>query len=720
MVPQSVRLPEIRRLPLAGQMARHGPPRRRPAAGRLAIEALEDRCVPASLTVSDVSILEGNVGTTNALVTVRLSAPSSSPVTVNYSTANGTALAGSDYQAVSGTLTFAKGQTSKSILVPVIGDRLGEPNETFFVNLSGAKKATIADGQGVVTIVDDDTRINISDVSRVEGNSGTTEFKFTVTLAVASTATVTVNYATANGTATAGSDYVARTGTLTIPAGQTSGTITVLVNGDRLGESDETFFVNLSSPTNATIADGQGAGSIVDDEPRISIGDVSAAEGNSGTTAFTFTVTLSAPSDAPVTVDFATANDTATSGSDYVAASGTLSIPAGQTSGTITVLVNGDRLGESDETLFVNLSSPTNAVIADGQGAGSIVDDEPRISIGDVSAAEGNSGTTAFTFTVTLSAASDAPVTVNYATANDTATSGSDYVAASGTLSIPAGQTSGTITVLVNGDRLGESDETFFVNLSSPTNAFISAGQGVGSIVDDEPRISIGDVSAAEGNSGTTAFTFTVTLSAASDAPVTVDFAAADGTATTVDNDYVAASGTLTFAPGETSKTITVLVSGDLLVEYDEYFVVNLSNATNALLSNSQALGTIQSDDNAVLHIGDSSVVQPYPGATTYISFTVWLSAPFTETVTVDYYTVNGSATAGYDYYATSGTLTFGPGQTSQTFSVQVLGGYSSGYDKTFYVNLNGTSSNALIQPGWGTGTGTIYDNYYYYDGYYF
>ena len=588
-----------------GRQAQRSPPRRRTTACRLAVEALEDRCVPASLTVSDVSILEGNAGTTNALVTVRLSAPSNQSVTVNYSTANGTALAGSDYQAVSGTLTFAKGQTSKSILVPVIGDNLSEPNETFFVNLKGAKRATIADGQGVVTIVNDDTRINIGDLTLAEGNSGTTNFAFTVSLSAASGQPVTVNYATANDTATGGSDYVAKTGTLTIPAGQTSGTITVLVNGDRLGESDETFFVNLSSPTNATIADGQGVGTIVDDEPRLSI---------------------------------------------------------------------------------------------DG-----------------MSAAEGNSGTTEFTFTVTLSAASDAPVTVNYATADDTATTAdSDYAAASGTLTIPAGQTSGTITVLVNGDRLGESDETFFVNLSSPTNAVIAYGQGVGTIVDDEPRISIGDVSAAEGNSGTTEFTFTVWLSAASDATVTVDFATADDTATTADNDYVAATGTLTFAPGETSKTITVLVNGDLVVEYDESFVVNLSNPTNAQFSNSQAWGTILTDDNALVSIGDSSVVQPYPGETTYISFTVTLSAPSNETVTVDFYTIDGSATAGYDYYAASGTLTFAPGETSQTISVQVLGGYSSGYDKTFYVYLSGTSSNALIQPGWGTGTGTIYDNDYW------
>src|SRR5207249_1166280 len=106
------------------QQARRSSPRRRPAAGPLAVEALEDRLVPASLTVSDATIIEGNAGTTNAVVTVRLSTPSTNIVTVNYSTANGTASAGSDYQAVSGKLTFARGETSKSILVPVIGDQL--------------------------------------------------------------------------------------------------------------------------------------------------------------------------------------------------------------------------------------------------------------------------------------------------------------------------------------------------------------------------------------------------------------------------------------------------------------------------------------------------------------------------------------------------------------------------------------------------------------------
>jgi hypothetical protein len=333
--------------------------------------------------------------------------------------------------------------------------------------------------------------------------------------------------------------------------------------------------------------------------PALVISDVSLSEGNNGTTAFVFTVRLSAPSNQAVSVNYATADGTATAGSDYQATSGTLTIPAGQSTGTITVLVNGDRLGEPNETFVVNLSAPTNATIADGTGAGTIVDDEPRISISDRTVTEGNTGVTSATFTVTLSAAYDVPVTVNYATANGTATAGSDYQAASGTLTFAPGETSKMITTQVIGDRLAEPNETFLVNLSSPTNAVITDGTGAGTIVDDEPRISISDVSKKEGRKNqTTSFTFTVTLSAAYDQAVTMSFQTENSTATTGDNDYVAKSGTLTFLPGQTTKTITIEVRGDSKREADEDFYLDLfGNSSNSLFTKNHGTGTILNDD---------------------------------------------------------------------------------------------------------------------------
>ena len=215
--------------------------------------------------------------------------------------------------------------------------------------------------------------LSINNMSAAEGNAGTTPFVFTVTLSPASASTMTVNFTTANGTALAGSDYVATSGMLTFAPGVLTQTITVSVNGDATPEADETFSVVLSAPTNATIAVGTGTGTIVNDDvaavPTLSINNVSANEGNSGTTPFVFTVTLSAASASTVTVGYATAGGTATAGSDYAATSGTVTFNAGVTSQVITVNVTGDTTVEPDEGFTVTLSSPpAGGRITSGRG----------------------------------------------------------------------------------------------------------------------------------------------------------------------------------------------------------------------------------------------------------------------------------------------------------------------------------------------------------------
>jgi hypothetical protein len=223
----------------------------------------------------------------------------------------------------------------------------------------------------------------------------------------------------------------------------------------------------------------------------------------------------------------------------------------------------------------------------------------PTINIGDVTVTEGNTGMSVTNFTVSLSAANTERITVAYATADNSATTGSDYQAASGTLTFVPGETSKTITVLANGDRVVEESETFVVNLSSATNATIADGQGIGTILDDEPRISISDVTKSEGRRNkSTSFTFTITLSAAYDQAVTVSYRTVDGTAKTSDGDYVAKSGTITFAAGETTKTVTITVKGDSKKEADETFYLDLfGNSSNSLITKSRGIGTILNDD---------------------------------------------------------------------------------------------------------------------------
>lgn len=227
------------------------------------------------------------------------------------------------------------------------------------------------------------TSVTVNDVSITEGNAGTSLLTFTITRSDNAGA-FTLNYATADATATAGSDYVAASGTATFTAGGAlTQTVSVTINGDAAPEANETFQLNLtnlaSTVGTASITDAQGIGTITNDDatpPSITINDVSIVEGNAGTSIATFTVTRTGGTDA-FSVDFATANGTATAGSDYVATSGTLNFGVGVNTQTVSVTINGDTASEPAETFFVNLTNATNAtIVADAQGQGTITNDD--------------------------------------------------------------------------------------------------------------------------------------------------------------------------------------------------------------------------------------------------------------------------------------------------------------------------------------------------------
>src|SRR5919197_6488170 len=400
--------------------------------------------------------------------------------------------------------------------------------------------------QVTATITDDDgPTLSINNVTVTEGNTGSTvNATFSVTLSAASPQSITVDYSTADGTAAAASDYVAKSGTLTFPANSTSAqTITIVVNGDNIDEINETFTVNLSNPTRATIATGTGTGTITDDDnaPTVAFA-LSSSSGAESVTPANLAVTLSAPSGKTVTVSYAVTGGTATGGGvDYTLAGGTLTFAPGVTTQNISISVVNDTLDEDDETLRVALSSPSNATLgAIVTHTYTILDDDPlpSLSINDVTVTEGNSGTTNANFTVTLSAASGKTVTVTYATADGTATSPSDYLAIpTTTLTFNPGETTKTITVAVNGDLVDETDETFTVNLSNPTNAGLLAAIGTGTIADDDgpPTVTLSLSGSPMAEAGGVA-TVNATLAWPSAQTVTVNLSFS-GTAT-ITNDY--------------------------------------------------------------------------------------------------------------------------------------------------------------------------------------
>lgn len=316
------------------------------------------------------------------------------------------------------------------------------------------------------------------------------------------------------------------------------------------------------------------------------------------------------------------------------------------------------------------------------------------IRITDVTAVEGNSGSTEFIFSVVLDTATAEPITVNYGTIQGTATQGSDFLGTAGTLVFAPGELSKTITVEVNGDTTTESNEQFIVQLFSPINAILSDAQGVGTILNDDAIVTFADVVVTEGDSGTATATFSVVLSNATSESISLGYQTAAGTATpglaAIGGDYIETNGTLTFAPGETSKSFTVDVNGDTTVEDFETFVANLTLISGSVqLPDPQATGTIQNDDIAFADISSPSVTE-LTGSNNTVSFTVGLTEPNAFDVTVDVQTVDGTATAGSDYVALSPTtVTIPAGMTSVTQVVTVIGdtdfeGGATGTPETF------------------------------------
>ncbi|HEY0074570.1 MAG TPA: Calx-beta domain-containing protein, partial [Abditibacteriaceae bacterium] len=309
-------------------------------------QAMQMSLTPASLQFSSATYNVSESGV-SATITVTRTANSEGAVSVSYATSNGTATAGSDYTAATSTLSWNSGDTTdKTFTVPVTDDTSLEADETVNLTLITPSGSAVLGTQNtaLLTIADNESVLSIADAtSAIEGSAaepGTVTFE--LSLSPASNQSVTVDYTTTNDSAQAGSDYAAKSGTITFEPGQTSRSVTISLIGDALNEATETFVVTLANANGATITDAQAVGTISDDDiaPSVSVGDASVTEGDTGSVNAVFAVTLSGASSQTVTVTYAASNGTtnpATVGSDYTAANGTLTFNAGETSKNLSV-----------------------------------------------------------------------------------------------------------------------------------------------------------------------------------------------------------------------------------------------------------------------------------------------------------------------------------------------------------------------------------------------
>ena len=742
---------------------------------------LDDDALP-KLSVADAPAATEGAAATFA---VELSRQSTRPVTVAYAAVvdpfggDAAAIPGQDFEAVTGTLTIPARSTSATVAVPLPDDALDEHTETFWLRLADPTGATVDDGTGIGMIDDDDPLPQLS-----VGDSGATEgdpIRFTVTLTPASGRTVTVPWTTAvsltGNPASPTDDYVAASGTLTFASGTTAANIDIDTVDDEVYELDETFQVRLGRPTNAAVDDGVAVGAILDDDglPRISIAGDTVLETDSPAK---FIVTLSRLSSQTVTVDYATTAVTATAatgiGKDYGPpsgeATGTLVIPAGLDTGEISVYVADDDEGEETETFHITLSNAVNAVIAEGEGTavGTILDDDgkPRLGVEDAEECEDGSsaadcevrtcrygiqhggltferymacqtilddpgacpegactGNGTIDFAVQLSHASAMETRVRYTTFARSAADARDYVASSGTLTIPMGDTSASIPVVLVDDAIPEAVETFLLRLDNPDGVELEAAEAFGTIIDDDapPKVSAAPFDGyANENDG---FNYhRVTLSHPSDLTVSVDYKF----------DYVgdrspypgidATAGTLTFAPGVVQQTITVPLYDNDVATYvpslthayaNTFYRIELNNRVNASYGQGTGAGIVWDDDTPpyVDSVAAQDTIESVGAAT----FTITLNRFSDQAVTATYQTVDGTATAGSDYTATTETVTFPPGTITAAVTVSILDDSVVESDESFTLSIisDARNSNLTVLPtpfndGHGSGSGTV------------
>ncbi|WP_198000602.1 Calx-beta domain-containing protein [Gimesia fumaroli] len=657
----------------------------------------------ATISIDDITIDE-NDPSGMAVLTVSLSQPVATTVTVDYTTVDNTALDPDDYTAKTDTLAFAPGVETQTIMIPIIDDSLIEGNESFFVNLSNifanGANITFADNQGEVTILDDDQgSFSINDMTVNEDAMTAT---LTVTLDQPVEISVSVDYTTADNSALEPDDYTSRSGTLTFDPGQQSKTITIPIVESNEVEGVETFFVNLSNIQSGTaglnFADSQGVITILDnDHANLIISDLTIDE-TSGTAEVT--VSLENPVYTTISVDYRTHDQTAVNSVDYLYQSGSLTFNPGEMTKTISLTILDNPIVEFTETLLVSLSnlqtiSAANVTLTDNQATITIIDDDySTVSINDISVDE-DAGTA--TLTVMFEFPVHSTVTIDYFTSDDSATAPTDYLSQSGTLIIDDGEQLAFITIPIIDSNAVELTETLLVNLSNlqadGLDVTFADAQAEITIFDyDQASLTINDIVV---NESTGTADITVSLNQPVETIVTVDYATVDQTALDV-NDFLAASGTLTFNPGEQFQTITVPLVDTDLVEADETFLINLTNlqtnGSDVALTDDQATITIIDDDLALISIDDTSVNED---AGT-VSITVSLDHPVDTTVSVDFSTSDQTALDLVDYLANSGTITFDPEELSKTITIDIIDSIPLERDESFLVNLFNLQSNGL------------------------
>ena len=628
--------------------------------------------------------------------------------TVPYSTTNGTAIAGSDFTGVTNTvLTFGTNQGSTNIVLTILNDTVVEPTETFTVGLgTPVGEASIGATRSVtVTILDDDSTIQFN-TNAVSVYESLLSIVTTVTRTGYLTSRVDVAYSTTNGTALAGSDFVAvNNAVISFGTNVSSLTITNIIINDTVVEPTETFTVGLAVQSGeASLGTNTFTTvTILDDDSTLQFSSpVASVVEAVGTVSLT--VTRTGYSNSVATVLYNTTNGTALAGSDYTGVvNGLITFGSNVISQVISITILNDTIVEPTETFTVGLSAPTGqaALGAPAVATVTVTDDDSTVQFSAPTATV-TEAQLAVTLTIVRTGDLNSSFTVNYSTTNGTALAGSDFVAvANAPLTFGTNQASTNIIITILNDKVIEPTETFTVGLGIPTG---QAALGVNkfatvTILDDDSTLQF-TVASTNVIESAGSVTLTVTRTGASNSTVTVPFTTANGSALQ-GADYAGTNNTLTFGTNVLSQTITVPILNDKVLEGTETFTVNLGvPGGEAALGSPNAVVVTILDDESILQF--STIATTVLESGTNVVLTVTRTGAKLTTVTLPYAFINGSATNGVDYTGVPGTLTFGTNIGSQTLTIPIANDRVIEANKTFSVQLSAPGGEAIL------GTNTI------------
>jgi uncharacterized repeat protein (TIGR01451 family) len=706
---------------------------------------------PPTLSVANVAVDEGHTGTTDAVFTLRLSAASEVPVALSYQTRPGTATPGTDYQTLNATpLTFGPTDTAKSIVVKVNGELVDEDDETFFLRLSTVVNATPDSFEAQGTIRNDDLAfLRVEDAPSVlEGHAGTTPARFRVTLTTPSSREVTFEFATANGTAQAPTDYQATNGSRTIPSLSTQTTIDVLVNGDRELETDEIFHLDLRNATGARgIQRARATATILDEDTPAADLPVSLAvtEGDAGTTTNVLvTVRLDRPAPAPVSVHYQTHNGTATGGLDYQITSGDLQIRVGEQSTQFLVTVRGDNLPEPDETFEIRFSNPVNATFPRTVVPMTILDDDADLRLLDFRFVSGDcqpdngaiDPLETVTVSVTLTNASHLPLGDVWLTLLED----EHFRPLQGPTRFgPMPGHGAAVTRAFTLQAVGDCDETVCARweardgarlLTLLTNCITLGRKPDGTLAccvpgdlrlgatDQPDPVTVGSklvFSVGVTNAGPQAATAVAVTNRLAELLRFQQATPSQGVLTTRNGVLIWEVGRL---ESQAAARLTLEVTAGNAAELTE-----LPQTVTSYFSTGSAQSEQTPADNIVpvttrleppvgFSVNSVTVLEGDAGTITNAVFRVWRWArtpsELASTVTVTLCTKDGTATAPADYTNVCSTLTFSPGQTVREFTVPVRGDDLAEETESFSVVLSNPTGDLPIA---GPGTGTILDD---------